>query len=151
MCPHGLFPNIKNQLVCASCIMHRCVIYPVEPLPILRISHSGSLPRRPPTHPSHFPLQFFTPSTPSPVLPIFHFGSLPRRPPPSPVLLIFHSGSLPRRPPRRSFPFSTLVFYPIRSQGKLLSSCPLTSARPESGEVTFFLYFNYCCDSCCSK
>jgi len=63
---------------------------------------------------------------PPSVLPIFHFGS-----------------SLPHRPPP-SFPFSTPVLYPVRSQGKLLSSCPLTTARPETWEGSFFLYCNCC-------
>jgi len=37
------------------------ILYPVDPpCPVLRISHSGSLPGRPPSpSPSHFPLQFF--------------------------------------------------------------------------------------------
>jgi hypothetical protein len=40
---------IMKILVCAPCIMHRRVIYPVVP---------------PPPGPSHFPLRSFTPSTP---------------------------------------------------------------------------------------
>jgi hypothetical protein len=86
-------PPFTLSLVWAPCIMHRCVIYPVDP--------------------------------PPPVLPIFHFGSLPRRPPP----LVLPT-------PRRSFPFPTPVLYPVRSEGKLLSSCPLTTAHPESGEAS---------------
>ncbi len=86
----SLRPPIKSVLVCAPCIMHRCVIYPVEPTP----------------HPSHFPLRIFTPSTPS-----FPFSTSILYPPDPLLLFIFHSGSLP---------------------------------RPESGEVTFFLSFNYC-------
>jgi hypothetical protein len=94
---------LYNILVWAPCIMHSCVIYPVE------LPHSPG--------PSHFSIRIFTSLT----------------------------------APRRSFPFSTPVFYPVRSQGKLLSSCPLTTAHPESGEGTFFLYFKCCCGSCCCK
>ncbi len=71
----------------APCIMHRCVIYPVEsPRQSFPFSTSVIYPVDPPPPPTG-------PSHPPPVLPIFHSGSLP---------------------------------------------------RPEWGEVTFFLSFNYC-------
>jgi hypothetical protein len=54
-----------------------------------------------------------------------------------------HNAQVCYIPPPRSFPFFTPVLYPVRSQGKLLSSCPLTTARPETGEGTFFLYCKY--------
>jgi hypothetical protein len=96
----GLFPS------------HSVIFTPPTAL-VLRISHSGSLPRRPPPRPvlrishsdfltrqapppspSHFPLQFFNPSIPPRlVLHISHFGSLTRRSP-RPVLHISHSNSL---------------------------------------------------------
>ncbi len=116
-------PGTRTTLVCSSTSVgpvHNaqvCYIHRRAPRLVLRIFHSGSLPRRSPPGPSHF----------------IHFSFLPRRP----------------LPP--SFPFSTSVFYPVRSQGKLLSSCPLTTAHPELGEGIFFLYFNCCCDSCCCK
>jgi hypothetical protein len=87
-------------------------LYPVDPLTsVLHISHSGSLPRRPPhPGPSHFSLQFFNPSIPPhPVLHISHYGSLTRRSPPpglSHFPLRFFNPSIP---PAWSFTFPTSV------------------------------------------
>jgi hypothetical protein len=74
-------------LVWAPCIMHRWVIYPVEPPPPHR-SFPFSTPVLYPVDPPPFPS----------VLPISHSGFLTRRAP-RPVLRISHSGSLTRRAP----------------------------------------------------
>jgi hypothetical protein len=79
---------------------------------VLRISHSGYLPRRaPPPGPSHFPLRFFNPSIPPrPVLHISHSGSLTRwSPPPGPshFPLRFFNPSIP--PARSSESAATVL------------------------------------------
>jgi hypothetical protein len=51
-------------------------------------------------------------------------------------------------PPPRSFPFSTSVLYPVDPPPPPPPVFPIFHSgslpRPESGEVTFFLSFNYC-------
>ncbi len=65
------------------------------PAPVLRISHSGCLPRRPPLpSPSHFPLRFFNPSSPPPSPSHFPLRFFNPSIPPRPVLHISHSSSL---------------------------------------------------------
>jgi hypothetical protein len=67
-----------------------------------------------------------------------------------PVLYIYtsvgpvHNAQVCYIPPARSFPFSTSVLYPVDPSPVLPIFHSGSVPRPESGEVTFFLSFNYC-------
>ncbi len=89
-----------------------------SPLPILRIFHFGSLPRRPPLGPSHFPLRFFTLSTPpSPS----HFPLRLFTPSTSLVLPIFHSDFLPRPESGKVTFFLSFNYCPSGVKGNIVS------------------------------